>query len=85
MKIALLICTSFISQIMNGQSLDARQTQQDITRPGTFSLGEVEVIGRHSGNINTSIDVRQIRLLVFLHMLTDSTFITDKRFSDPFE
>lgn len=62
MRIALIICTSFISQIMNGQSLGARQTQQDTTRPGTFSLGEVEVIGRHSGNINTTIDARQIRL-----------------------
>jgi iron complex outermembrane receptor protein len=62
MRIALIICTSFISQIMNGQFLGARQTQQDTTRPGTFSLGEVGVIGWHSGNINTTIDARQIRL-----------------------
>lgn len=62
MRIAFIICTSFISQIMNGQSIGTRQTQQDTTRPGTFSLGEVEVIGQRAGSINTTIDARQIRL-----------------------
>jgi iron complex outermembrane receptor protein len=58
MKIAAFVCSCVISQTVYGQSTSF---QKDSIKPGVFRLGEVEVISRKTGDLNSTINAGQLR------------------------